>query len=67
MEEEELIFKVVIIGDPFVGKSGILERFTKNSFNDNTKSTIGVSYVNYTTNINNKRVTIAIWDTVILY
>lgn len=35
---------VVLIGDSGVGKSNLLSRFTRNEFNIETKSTIGVEF-----------------------
>lgn len=37
-------FLVVLIGDSGVGKSNLLSRFTRNEFNIETKSTIGVEF-----------------------
>lgn len=39
-----LIFLVVLIGDSGVGKSNLLSRFTRNEFNLESKSTIGVEF-----------------------
>ena len=37
-------FLVVLIGDSGVGKSNLLSRFTRNEFNLESKSTIGVEF-----------------------
>ena len=39
-----LFFSVVLIGDSGVGKSNLLSRFTRNEFNLESKSTIGVEF-----------------------
>ena len=39
-----LFFVVVLIGDSGVGKSNLLSRFTRNEFNLESKSTIGVEF-----------------------
>lgn len=39
-----LQFAVVLIGDSGVGKSNLLSRFTRNEFNLESKSTIGVEF-----------------------
>ena len=38
------LFLVVLIGDSGVGKSNLLSRFTRNEFNIESKSTIGVEF-----------------------
>lgn len=38
------MFAVVLIGDSGVGKSNLLSRFTRNEFNLESKSTIGVEF-----------------------
>ena len=38
------VFLVVLIGDSGVGKSNLLSRFTRNEFNLESKSTIGVEF-----------------------
>ena len=38
------IFKVITLGDSGVGKTSIINRYTKNVFNDNTASSVGVSF-----------------------
>eukprot|EP01091_Cochliopodium_minus_P018241 TRINITY_DN732_c0_g1_i1.p1 TRINITY_DN732_c0_g1~~TRINITY_DN732_c0_g1_i1.p1 ORF type:complete len:196 (-),score=52.34 TRINITY_DN732_c0_g1_i1:52-639(-) len=57
------IFKILIIGDSGVGKTNIMERFTKNEFNENTKSTIGVDFSTKVMQVANKKIKIQIWDT----
>lgn len=39
-----LLLAVVLIGDSGVGKSNLLSRFTRNEFNLESKSTIGVEF-----------------------
>ena len=38
-------FKVVLLGESGVGKTSILNRFTKNTFADNIVSTAGVCFL----------------------
>ena len=35
-------YKVIVVGDSGVGKSNLLSRFTRNEFNLESKSTIGL-------------------------
>lgn len=54
---------VVLIGDSGVGKSNLLMRFTRNEFNMESKSTIGVEFANRTIQIDGKTIKAQIWDT----
>ena len=60
----KFIFKIVLLGDSGVGKSNLVFRFTKNEFNKDSKSTIGVEFATKTVQIDdNKLVKAQIWDT----
>jgi len=59
----DYLFKVVLIGDSGVGKSNLLSRFTRNEFNLESKSTIGVEFATRTINVDGKTVKAQIWDT----
>uniref|UniRef100_A0A915IBE9 Ras-related protein Rab-25 n=1 Tax=Romanomermis culicivorax TaxID=13658 RepID=A0A915IBE9_ROMCU len=54
---------VVLIGDSGVGKSNLLSRFTRNEFNLESKSTIGVEFATRSINVNGKTIKAQIWDT----
>ena len=41
--KNERIYKIIVIGDPRVGKTELLTRFTSNQFEENYESTVGVS------------------------
>ncbi|KAF9559584.1 ras-domain-containing protein [Agrocybe pediades] len=70
----DYLFKVVLIGDSGVGKSytqpyqsccptAVLSRFTRNEFNLESKSTIGVEFATRSINVDGKTVKAQIWDT----
>ncbi|KAH3673407.1 hypothetical protein WICPIJ_009795 [Wickerhamomyces pijperi] len=59
----EYLFKIVLIGDSGVGKSNLLTRFTRNEFDLESRSTIGVEFATRTIEIDGKRVKAQIWDT----
>ncbi|XP_014257485.2 ras-related protein Rab-7L1-like [Cimex lectularius] len=40
----EKLFKVIIIGDPTVGKTSFIQRYVRNSFSREYKSTVGVDF-----------------------
>uniref|UniRef100_A0A674MQS2 small monomeric GTPase n=1 Tax=Takifugu rubripes TaxID=31033 RepID=A0A674MQS2_TAKRU len=55
--------RVVLIGDSGVGKSNLLSRFTRNEFNLESKSTIGVEFATRSIKVEGKTVKAQIWDT----
>ncbi|KZT11557.1 GTPase [Laetiporus sulphureus 93-53] len=59
----DYLFKVVLIGDSGVGKSNLLSRFTRNEFNLETKSTIGVEFATRSITVDGKTLKAQIWDT----
>ncbi|KAL3509096.1 hypothetical protein ACH5RR_028497 [Cinchona calisaya] len=62
-DEYDYLFKLVLIGDSGVGKSNLLSRFTRNEFNLESKSTIGVEFATRSLNIDSKVIKAQIWDT----
>ncbi|KAK6958783.1 ras-related protein Rab-11B [Biomphalaria glabrata] len=59
----DYIWKVVLVGDSGVGKTNLLSRFTKNEFNSESKSTIGVEFATRHVTIKGKTIRAQIWDT----
>ncbi|PSN39335.1 Ras-related protein Rab-11A [Blattella germanica] len=53
-DEYDYLFKVVLIGDSGVGKSNLLSRFTRNEFNLESKSTIGVEFATRSIQVSNQ-------------
>ncbi|PSK44717.1 hypothetical protein B9Z65_8926 [Elsinoe australis] len=62
-DEYDFLFKVVLIGDSGVGKSNLLSRFTRNEFNLDSKSTIGVEFATRSIQVDAKTIKAQIWDT----
>lgn len=62
-DEYDYLFKVVLIGDSGVGKSNLLSRFTRNEFNLESKSTIGVEFATRSIVVDGKKIKAQIWDT----
>ena len=56
-------YLVVLIGDTGVGKSNLLSRFTRDEFNFDSKSTIGVEFATKSIETEGKRIKAQIWDT----
>jgi len=61
--EFDVLFKVILVGDSGVGKTNILNRYTKNEFNFDSKTTIGVEFGSKIFNVKDHNVKIQIWDT----
>ncbi|VDD75084.1 unnamed protein product [Mesocestoides corti] len=62
-DEYDYLFKIVLIGDSGVGKSNLLSRFTRNEFNLESKTTIGVEFATRSVKIDDKTIKAQIWDT----
>ncbi|KAJ7734816.1 Rab11 in complex with Fip3 rab binding domain [Mycena metata] len=58
----DYLFKVVVIGDSGVGKSNLLSRFTRNEFDLESKSTIGVEFGTRSIDFDGKIARAQIWD-----
>ena len=67
MEEKKdynYLYKMLILGDSFVGKTNILKRFLHNEFDTSTKETVGVEFGSKNFTMDEKEVVKAqIWDT----
>jgi len=44
VQQEILVFKVVVIGDKNVGKTSLVNRYTEDKFSDQVDSTIGAYF-----------------------
>ena len=55
--------KIVLLGETSVGKTSIITRFTQNSFNPNTLSSLNAQFVTKTIEINSEKITFDLWDT----
>lgn len=56
-------YKFLILGDTSVGKTSFIEKYSKNTFNFNQKSTVGIDYSILTSSYDNKNIKLQIWDT----
>ena len=61
--KEDYKLKVVVVGDSGVGKTNLIKRFISNTFNENSKATVGVEFLSKSYKINEKVFKIEIWDT----
>ena len=61
--DEELKFKVLLLGNSEVGKTSMLKRFCDDTFEQDSLSTIGIDARTKLINHNNKKIKLDIWDT----
>ena len=54
---------VVLVGDSGVGKTNLLDRFTRNEFSLESKSTIGVEFATKSIEVDGRNIKAQIWDT----
>ena len=59
----QYIFKLILIGNSGVGKSCILQRYMKHTFEERYKCTIGVDFLMKSIVINGQTVKLQLWDT----
>ena len=62
-KSHDFLYKVVLIGDSGVGKSNLLSRFSRNEFDLDARSTIGVEFSTKNITIDDKIIKLQIWDT----
>ena len=62
-EKDDLTFKIIVIGDPGVGKSCLTGRATKDVFNAEYSTTIGFEFLTFSVKIEDKLIKLQIWDT----
>jgi len=62
-EKDNMVAKILTIGESGVGKTCILLRYTDNKFIKHHLTTIGIDYKTKDVNINGKSIKLKIWDT----
>ena len=56
--------KVILLGEPAVGKTSIIKRYYDDTFEESQGSTISMSFVEKTIEIDNQSYRLIIWDTI---
>ena len=62
-DNPDLSFKVIIIGDSFVGKSSLINKAVKNEFETTYNATLGFEYFSFFVKFENTLLKLQIWDT----
>ena len=55
-------FKITVVGEGGVGKTSLIQKFTKNTFNEDYLKTIGANFSYYDNFIDNDAIRLIIWD-----
>ena len=63
VDESNLVFKVIVIGDSFVGKSCLTVKAVQGVFDNRYSSTVGFEFLNYSVKLDNQIIKLQIWDT----
>ena len=61
--KSDLSFKIIIIGDSFVGKSSLANKAIKNKFDNLYSTTLGFDYFSFFVKLDDKILKLQIWDT----
>ena len=59
----EMNLKIVIVGDPSVGKTSLMNRIIKDKFDSNYSTTLGVDFSFKNLLVRNSKIKLQIWDT----
>ncbi len=62
-DKENYKVKLIIVGDSGVGKTNLINRFATDTFDRNSKATIGVEFIYKTLKVNGEIFKVEIWDT----
>jgi small GTP-binding protein len=63
MDDFNMLIKIITLGDSGVGKTNLLSRFSRNEFNPESKSTIGVEFLTQQINTEFGLIKAQLWDT----
>ena len=63
MDKDEIGIKVTLIGESSVGKTSIINRYTKNAFTNELESTLGANYSQRKITLHGKKIRMDLWDT----
>ncbi|MHA1256659.1 MAG: Rab family GTPase, partial [Promethearchaeota archaeon] len=55
-------YKIPVIGDPAVGKTSLIQKYTKGSFQNDYLPTIGAQFSKYEEDIEGDRISLFLWD-----
>ena len=62
-QNDELKFKLIVVGDVNTGKSSILNRFANNIFEEEYQATIGLDFISRSYTLHNQEIRLVLYDT----
>ena len=62
-DKDEIGIKVTLIGESSVGKTSIINRYTRNAFTQELDSTLGANYSQKKIELHGKKIRMDLWDT----
>ena len=62
-DKDEIGIKVTLIGESSVGKTSIINRYTRNAFTQELESTLGANYSQKKIELHGKKIRMDLWDT----
>ena len=63
MDKDEIAIKVTLIGESSVGKTSIINRYTRDAFTQELESTLGANYSQKKIERHGKKIRLDLWDT----
>ncbi len=60
--EEDFKFKIIVVGDPSVGKTTLIRKYTTGAFQKDYIATLGAQFSKYEENLEGKKIRLFIWD-----
>ena len=61
-QKYDYLFKIIVIGDYYVGKTSLIQRFSDDIFLEDNFSSIGIDFIIKTIEIYNKLIKVQVWD-----
>ncbi|MEJ2250575.1 MAG: GTP-binding protein [Candidatus Lokiarchaeota archaeon] len=61
-EEKGFVFKITVVGDPEVGKTSLIKKYTQGSFRKEYIKTLGAQFSKYDQNIEGNNCKLFFWD-----
>lgn len=61
-KKDGFVFKITVLGDPRVGKTSLIKKYTKGTFKKDYIKTLGAQFSKYEESIGNDQINLFFWD-----